>query len=148
MTRRGLNDFPVSVKAELHCLRFRGLNLIQNDPKTFVHQNRVPAHSSSSNFIGAVSDACECFITRALEWSEQAAMPAGNLPLAANQNRVVPGGGDFIIGIALRRKVVGRIRTAAQLDGEHRVAIADTDVIQIEVGVISSQRAVLKSEKE
>ena len=86
-------------------------------------------HSRRTDLISAICHAGERFVAIAFEWPQQLSLLAEDLSLAANQDGIVPGGGDFIIVVALRRKVVCRIRTAAQLNGKHRIAVANADVI-------------------
>src|SRR5260370_32747011 len=107
----------------------------------------MPADSRRADFVSAISHAGQFFIAVAFDWPQQLSLFPGDLTLAANQNGIVPRSAYFIVAIAPRRKVVCRIRTAAQLDREHRIAVANADVIKIQVGVIRSQRTIFESQE-
>ena len=89
----------------------------------------MPAHSRRTDLISAIGHAGERFVAVAFDWPQQLSLLAWDLALAANQHGIVPGRGDFVIAVALRRKVVCGIRTATQLDRKHRIAVANADVI-------------------
>src|SRR3954469_8571371 len=104
------------MEADIDRLRLGDDDLIEQHPVALVDEHHVAARSWCGDLVRIISNADERLVSGTRERTAPRASRTVLLPLAADEDRVVPRGRQLVVGEALRPEVIRRVRTAPEFD--------------------------------